>query len=127
MSFNLRIATPALDVFSGKVDYVSLCTPDGRAGFLSGALSRVAVLSAGLVEITIADEKMSLYCADGIYSITADGMTIVTSCCSDSEKPPEDTASISCSGAGRQERYVRARIAASLIKMKGNKFPEETF
>ncbi|MDE6293456.1 MAG: hypothetical protein K2L88_02395 [Clostridiales bacterium] len=126
MSFNLRIATPARDVFAGKGDYVSLCTPDGRAGFLSGALPRVAVLSAGLVEITIAGEKMNLYCVDGIYSITADGMTIVTSCCSDFENPSVDAEPIDCN-LGRQERYVRARIAASLIKMKGNKFPEETF
>ncbi|MDE7165389.1 MAG: hypothetical protein K2O04_08225 [Clostridiales bacterium] len=126
MSFSLRIATPALDVFSGTVDYVSLNTPDGRAGFLRGALPRVAVLSAGIIEITVGDEKISLYGADGIFSISSDGMTIVTSSCYDSEQPQQEIEPVD-SNAGRQERYAKARIASSLIKMKGKKFPEETF
>lgn len=126
MSFSLRIATPALDVFSGTVDYVSLNTPDGRAGFLRGALPRVAVLSAGPIEITVGDEKIKFYGADGIYSITDGGMTIITSTCHDSEKPQQDIERVD-DGAGLREKYAKARIASSLIKMKGNKFPEETF
>lgn len=126
MSFSLRIATPALDVFSGKVDHVSLNTPDGRAGFLRGALPRVAVLSAGVIEITVGDEKIDFYSADGIFSITSDGMTIVTSACGDSENPQQETMPISESH-GLQEKYAKARIASTLIKMKGKKYPEETF
>ncbi len=113
-------------MFSGTVDYVSLNTPDGRAGFLRGALPRVAVLSAGIIEITVGDEKISLYGADGIFSISSDGMTIVTSSCYDSEQPQQEIEPVD-SNAGRQERYAKARIASSLIKMKGKKFPEETF
>lgn len=108
------------------MDHVSLNTPDGRAGFLRGALPRVAVLGAGLIEITVGDEKMSLYAADGIFSITADGMTIITSSCYDPENPQIEAKPID-DNTGRQEKYVRARIASSLIKMKGKKFPEETF
>lgn len=112
-------------MFSGKVDHVSLNTPDGRAGFLRGALPRVAVLSSGLIEITVGDEKICFYSADGIFSITLDGMTIVTSSCNDSETPKETESFVD--NVGRQEKYAKARIASSLIKMKGKKFPEETF
>ena len=126
MSFSLHIATPALDVFSGTVDYVSLNTPDGRAGFLRGALPRIAVLSAGTIEITVGDEKITFYCDDGIFGITSDGMTIVTSSCYDSENAQHSTTFIN-DNAGLQEKYAKARIASTLIKMKGKKFPEETF
>lgn len=125
-TFSLRIATPVRDIFSGTVDYVSLNTPDGRAGFLRGALPRVAVLSEGVLEITVGDEKMQLHCADGIFSISAGGMTVITSDCYDMAQAQADK-DISDEGSGRQYEYAKARIASSLIKMKGKKFPEETF
>ncbi|MDE6029648.1 MAG: hypothetical protein K2F90_04945 [Clostridiales bacterium] len=125
-TFALRIATPARDVFSGNVDYVSLNTPDGRAGFLRGALPRVAVLSEGVIEVTVGDEKINLYSADGIFSITADGMTVVASDCYDLAQAQEDGVQ-SNDGASLKYKYAKARIASSLIKMKGKKIPEETF
>lgn len=125
-TFALRIATPVRDVFSGTVDYVSLNTPDGRAGFLRGALPRVAVLTEGVVEITVGDEKMLMYCADGIYSISAGSMTVITSDCYDMAQAQADSDTAE-EGSGRQYEYAKARIASSLIKMKGKKFPEETF
>ena len=45
-TFRLHVVTPMRDFYSGEVEYVSVKTPDGREGFLSGALPRVAVLSA---------------------------------------------------------------------------------
>ena len=114
------------DVFSGTVDYVSLNTPDGRAGFLRGALPRVAVLSEGVMEVIICDEKMRLYCADGIYSISAGGMTVITSDCYDMAQSQADS-DISDDNVGRQYEYAKARIASSLIKMNSKKYPEETF
>lgn len=122
----MRIATPARDVFSGNVDYVSVNTPDGRAGFLRGALPRVAVLSEGVIEITVGDEKISIYSSDGIFSITADGMTIVTSESYDLDNAQDDGVQLG-SGVGLQYKYAKARIASSLIKMKGKNIPEETF
>lgn len=125
-TFALRIATPLHDIFSGMVDYVSVNTPDGRAGFLRGALPRVAVLSEGLIDISVGDEKLSFYASDGIFMLSADGMTVVTSdCCDtsdiqDSDMPTEDNSA-------RQYSYAKARIASALLKMKGAKFPEETF
>lgn len=125
-SFALRIATPVRDVFSGTVDYVSLNTPDGRAGFLYGALPRIAVLSEGVIEVTVGDEKLSLYCADGIFSISSGGMTVITSDCYDMAQSQSDIDTFD-DGAGRQYEYAKARIASTLIKMKGKKYPEETF
>lgn len=122
----MRIATPARDVFSGNVDYVSVNTPDGRAGFLRGALPRVAVLSEGVIEITVGDEKISIYSSDGIFSITSDGMTIVASESYDLDKTQDDGVPFD-NGAGLRFKYAKARIASSLIKMKGKNIPEETF
>ena len=105
------------DVFSGMVDYVSVDTPDGRAGFLYGALPRVAVLSEGVIEVTIGEEKIGFYAADGVYSITKDGMTVATSEC----VGPDEARDGKESGTklGKQLDYAKARIASSLIKMKG--------
>lgn len=125
-TFALRIATPARDVFSGNVDYVSVNTHDGRAGFLRGALPRVAVISEGVIEITVGDEKMSIYSTDGILSITADGMIIVASDSYDLAQSQDENALLDDS-AGLRYKYAKARIASSLIKMKGKKLPEETF
>ncbi|MDE6200982.1 MAG: hypothetical protein K2M47_03785 [Clostridiales bacterium] len=125
-TFALRIATPARDVFSGNVDYVSVNTPDGRAGFLRGALPRVAVISEGVIEITVGDEKISIYSTDGILSITADGMTIVTADGYDLAQARDESAMLD-DNAGLRYKYAKARIASSLIKMKGKKLPEETF
>lgn len=107
------------------VDYVSVDTPDGRAGFLRGALSRVAVLSAGVIEVTVGDEKIRFACSDGIFCITRDGMTVVTSDCRDSADEDFDLGGAGLSG--RQYRYAKARVAASLIKMKSKNIPEDTF
>ena len=124
-TFVLRIATPARDVFSGNVDYVSVNTPDGRAGFLRGALPRVAVLKEGVIEVTVGDEKISLYSTDGIFSITTDGMTVVASDCYDLAQAQDDSVQLDDSAA--RYKYAKARIASSLIKMKGKNIPEETF
>lgn len=121
-TFYLRIATPERDVFTGTADHVSLNTPQGRAGFLAHALPRVAVLSEGVIEITVNNEKIELYCLDGIFSIDGQGITVITAECDDIAE--RDRLQI---GTAKQFRYAKARIASNLIKMKGSKFPEETF
>lgn len=117
----MRIATPVRDVFSGTVDYVSLTAPDGRVGFMRGALPRVAVLCEGVIEVTIGEEKISFYASDGIYSITAGGMTVVTTDCYDMAEQNDDGAVLN---DGRQFEYAKARIASKLIKMKGKDLSE---
>ena len=118
-TFSLRIVTPDRDVFSGTVDYVSLDTQDGRVGFLRGALPRVAVLKEGLIEVTIGKEKISYYSSDGVYNITKNGMTISLSDCYDISEGQKEEATDEQSR--RNLDYAKARIASSMMKMKGKK------
>ena len=118
-TFSLRIVTPDRDVFSGMVDYVSVETSDGRAGFLRGALPRVAVLKEGLIEVTIGNDKISFYTSDGVYNITKSGMTIASSDCYDISAG-RDTEVVD-EQSGRTLDYAKARIESSMMKMKGKK------
>ena len=118
-TFSLRSVTPDRDVFSGMVDYVSLDTTDGRVGFLRGALPRVAVLKQGLIEVTIGKDKISFYTSDGVYNITKSGITIASSDCYDISAGREKEADTEQSG--RNVDYAKARIASSMMKMKGKK------
>ena len=118
-TFSLRIVTPERDVFSGTVDYVSVETSDGRAGFLRGALPRVAVLKEGVIEVTVGNEKMGFYAADGVYSIINGGMIVATSDCYDMSKDSGDAAVDK--RADREFDYAKAKIASAMLKIKGKK------
>lgn len=125
-TFALSIATPVGEVFSGMVDHVSIDAPDGRMGFLRGALPRIAVLAAGIIEVTVGERKMQFECADGIFGIVDDKMTVITTYCSDlSENAIKNDITDRLSG--RQYSYAKARIASNLLKMNAKKYPEETF
>ena len=118
-TFSLRIVTPDKDVFSGMVDYVSVETSDGRVGFLRGALSRVVVLKEGMIEVTVGEKKIGFYTSDGVYSITKSGMTIASADCYNIKEAHID---VTPDGhEGRNLDYAKARIASSMIKMKGKK------
>lgn len=118
-TFSLSIVTPDRDVFSGMVDYVSVETSDGRAGFLRGALPRVAVLKEGLIEVTIGKEKKSFYSTDGVFGITKSGMTITSSDCYDVAEGRD--GEVATDRSGRNLDYAKARIASSVMKMKVKK------
>ena len=115
----MRIVTPERDVYSGMVDYVSVEASDGRAGFLRGALPRVAVLKEGVIEITVGNEKFEFYAADGVYSIINGGMIVATSDCFDLSK--ERDAQAPDNSTDRGIDFAKAKLASSMLKMKGKK------
>ncbi len=79
--FFLRIATPERDAFSGEVEYLSFDTPRGREGIMRGAIPRIAVVSAGKLEITDCGVKTVLNVGDGLIHVERGGVTVVTSRC----------------------------------------------
>ncbi len=98
-TFRLHVVTPMRDFYSGEVEYVSVGTPDGREGFLSGALPRVAVLSAGVIEIKTSVIETRIVCGDGLVSVTPSGVTVLSEHCrfegeavEDDERPVHDDA-----------------------------------
>ena len=121
-TFYLRIATPTREVYSGEVEYLSVNTPTGRAGFMRGAIPRVAVVSEGRIEIksTAVDDK--LLCGDGIMQITPHGVNLLLPYCRHESDAADEQSNLS--GAekkptdGRNYRYAKARIASSILKMK---------
>lgn len=80
-TFRLHVVTPMRDFYSGEVEYVSVETPDGREGFLSGALPRVAVLSAGVIEVKTSVIKTRIICGDGLVSVMPSGVTVLSEHC----------------------------------------------
>lgn len=95
----MHVVTPMRDFYSGEVEYVSVGTPDGREGFLSGALPRVAVLSAGVIEIKTSVIETRIVCGDGLVSVTPSGVTVLSEHCrfegeavEDDERPVHDDA-----------------------------------
>lgn len=126
IAFGLRIVTPTGELYSGTVDHVSLNTPDGRAGFMRGALPRVAVLAAGTVKITVDGTVRDIECGDGLYCIDKNGMTIITSAEDAVTFSPKPVQSADDSDCARL-KYARARIESNMVKMKGKNYPDETF
>lgn len=119
--FYLRIATPESDFFCGEIEYLSVDTPDGRAGFMRGALPRVAVVSAGYIEISDDGDKKRFDCGDGVLCVDADGVIVVTSYCADSVKDGGVTAdgeNIERTASDREHDYAKARIMSAMYKLK---------
>ena len=93
-SFFLQIATPDRDFFSGEVEYLSVDTPTGREGFMRGALPKIAVLSAGKIEINVDGQKTAFVCSDGIIYVKPDGISLLTGSCRNAgEAEPVELAS----------------------------------
>ncbi len=116
-SFYLRIATPDADRFSGRVEYVSLDTPDGRIGLMRGALARIAVLDAGRIEITDGGTKKIFVCGDGLVRVDAGGVTVLTSKCG----PQDENEDAADKGSVSDLKLAKVAIASSLKKMKEKK------
>ncbi|MCH5165155.1 MAG: hypothetical protein J1G01_02010 [Clostridiales bacterium] len=121
-TFYLRINTPTREVYSGEVEYLSVNTPTGRAGFMRGALPRIAVVSEGRIEIksTAVDDK--LRCGDGIMQLTSNGVNLLLPYCRHESDETDDDIHLSETGKKptdeRNYRYAKARIASSILKMK---------
>ncbi|MCH5350466.1 MAG: hypothetical protein J1F39_00660, partial [Clostridiales bacterium] len=80
-TFLLKIVTPSSDFYTGEIDYLCIDTPDGKQGFLSGALPRVGIISRGAIEITTSVLKMRAICGDGIYKVDKSGVLILVDSC----------------------------------------------
>lgn len=120
-TFLVRIATPDCDFYSGAAEYLSVDTPDGRVGFLRGALPRIAVLSRGRIELTDGEGKKIFYCGDGMLRVGADSVTVLTSDCSDSLERlghGDDDFVRRDVGEDRDYRRAKARIVSSVRKMR---------
>lgn len=115
-TFRLNVVTPTRDFYSGEVEYVSIGTPDGREGFLSGALPRVAVLSDGLIEVRTSVLEMRMICGGGIVSVTPDGVTVLTeSCRFEDDAPSEDGDT---ARADESVKLAKAKLGTSIKNMK---------
>lgn len=113
--FFLRIASPEREVYSGQIDYLCVDAPDGKIGFMRGALPGIYAVSAGAMDITDDDNKLTIVCGDGILSVEGDTVTALVS----SAKALTDEADEGFeSRAAREQDYAKARIMSGLYRMK---------
>lgn len=129
-TFDLHIATPEDDFYSGEVEYMSFDAPDGRVGLMRGALARIIALKAGRIDIKAPSVDESFYCGDGIVRVDNSGVIVLTSRCGKQDVDESGTAS-DINGQARNDldghelKYVKAKIAASMLKMKEKNKPDE--
>lgn len=115
----MNVVTPTRDFYSGEVEYVSIGTPDGREGFLSGALPRVAVLSAGAIEVKTSVLEMRMICGGGIVSVAPDGVTVLTERCRfEGDAAEEQTTAAPTDGS---VKLAKAKLGTSIKNMKKRK------
>ena len=80
-SFRLHIVTPDSDFYTGDIEYLCVDTPNGKEGFMHGALPRIAVLSAGSIEIKTSVLELKAHCGGGLVYVNRDGITVLTENC----------------------------------------------
>lgn len=123
-TFNLRIVTPDGDFYSGEVEYISVDTPDGKVGYLHGAMPRVAVLSAGRMDIKTSVLDIGVACGDGLIYIDSDGITVITGTCRYSDGAQADTdlpvvdENLSDASASGTIEFAKARIISAVKGVK---------
>lgn len=103
----LNIITPEKVFYEGAVEYLSLEAPDGRVGFMRGALPRVSVLKAGRLSIKAESVDESFMCGDGIVRVTKDGVTVLTSYCGQKRETDGSAADVDF-------KYVKAKIVSAV-------------
>lgn len=114
-TFDLTIVTPSGEAFSGETEYLSVMLPDGRAGFMRGALPRICVLAAGEVKVKSPWEEKSFICGDGILRIADGGASIITSECKDVKN--SDMTQSKADNDGQIE-YAKVKIASAINSSK---------
>lgn len=123
-NFRLTIATPEREFYNGMAEYLSVDTPDGRVGFLCGALPRISALSSGRIEITNGEIKTVFYNADGMLRVADDGIYIITSDCASDKDMLGAYDSDFAAGDEREDkvfRKVKARIVTNISKNTSKK------
>lgn len=129
-TFDLHIATPEDDFYSGEVEYMSFDAPDGRVGIMRGALARIIALKAGRIDIKAPSLEESFYCGDGIVRIDNSGVIVLTSRCGKQDGDErgvisEDNSQPINDVDNHELKYVKAKIAASMLKMKEKNKPDD--
>ena len=116
-TFLLKIVTPSSEFYTGEVNYLCIDTPDGKLGFLRGAIARVGLISRGVMEISTSVLKMRAVCGDGIYKVDKDGVLILVDSCAfegDDGETFADREDVNIDNA-------KVQIASMFKKMKDGK------
>lgn len=111
----MRIVTPVGEFYSGEIDYMSFEAHDGRVGLMSGALSRICVLRAGVINIKTSVIDINVLCDGGLVVVDG-GVTVLSENCrfETDEAPPEESTGKKSS---RDMKFVKAKIASNLKNM----------
>ncbi len=119
-TFHLHIVTPTSDFYSGEIESLSVDTPDGREGFLCGALPRVLMMKAGVIEIETSVLNVKIISGDGFVCVDDKGVTILAESCrfEDDEAPP-DTSDAQEQESMREYKVAKANMTSTFIKMSG--------
>lgn len=117
-TFLLHIVTPERDFYSGEIEYLSVNTPDGKAGFLCGASPRVLLLSAGEIVVKTSVVETRMTAGDGIVNVTGDGITVVTESCRLADDG-ENSDVQAVSDEGKEYKRMRAKLATAVKNMRG--------
>ncbi len=123
-TFLLHIVTPESDFYKGEAEYLSVNTPDGKAGFLSGASPRVLLLSAGEISVKTSVVETRMIVGDGIVSVSGDGITVVTESCRFEGDAEQSDGNNARDESDRNYKRMRAKLASAVKNMKGGT-PEE--
>ena len=114
-TFLLKIVTPSSDFYTGEIDYLCIDTPDGKQGFLRGALPRIGIVSRGTIEITTSVLKMRAFCGDGIYKVDGNGVLLLVDGCA---FEGDEAREISVDKTEDGVKNAKVQIAASFKKMR---------
>ena len=119
-TFHLHIVTPKSDFYSGEIESLTVETPNGREGFLSGALPRVLIMKEGVIEIETSVLKSRIISGDGFVCVSSGGVTILSEHCrfeGDEEQP--DTLGDQAEAAMREYKVAKANMTSTFIRMSG--------
>lgn len=121
-SFRLHIVTPDSDFYTGDIEYLCVDTPDGKQGFLQGAMPRIAVLSAGSLLIKTSVLEQKAICGDGILCVSPDGITVLTENCrfEGDKEEPKSAADEYKAAADREYKAAKVKLAATVRRMREN-------
>lgn len=125
-TFRLSIVTPEKEFYSGEIEYLCVDTPDGKAGFMRGAMPRIVALSSGHIVIKTSVIETDIICGDGLICVGDDEITVISEKCvyaNDDGHEDSDAAVNKLDGAktARMIDKAKAGIAASIKKMRDKK------
>ena len=119
-SFRLHIVTPYSDFYTGDIEYLCVDTPSGKEGFLSGAIPRIAVLSAGCIDIKTPVLELKAHCGAGLVCVNKGGVTVLTEKCRfEGDEESDDSAVGEYKDAKTSEyKAAKAQLAATIKRMR---------